>query len=204
MAVWSTCTCPTAEPMYSAAIDLFSARTWMTGTEWQSQPKAHSNAYWVVIKPQAKCRYRYSLKPIACMRSWHGNQPCSVDLVFGRYLQSRPAFIHHYPVPAFLLGCLFTGRRIGICEIWPGIHATQNCSISCQKRVIAENGVLEIARGCSRSGQLVVWLRFRSVDRRVAGSIPDSTNFLTNSSGQAILTLWCPCSPSSKIGTSYS
>ena len=32
---------------------------------------------------------------------------------------------------------------------------------------------------------MVVWLRFRPVDRRVAGSIPESTNFLTNSSGQA-------------------
>ena len=37
----------------------------------------------------------------------------------------------------------------------------------------------------SQRGQLVVWLRFRPMDRRVAGSIPDSTNFLTNSSGQA-------------------
>ena len=35
------------------------------------------------------------------------------------------------------------------------------------------------------SGQLVVWLRFRPLDRRVAGSIPDSTNFLTNDSAQA-------------------
>ena len=36
------------------------------------------------------------------------------------------------------------------------------------------------------TGQLVVWLRFRPVDRRFAGSIPDSANFLTrNSSGQA-------------------
>ena len=34
-------------------------------------------------------------------------------------------------------------------------------------------------------GQLVVWLRCRHGDRRVAGSIPDSTNFLTNGSGQA-------------------
>ena len=34
-------------------------------------------------------------------------------------------------------------------------------------------------------GQLVVWLRFRPMDRRVAGSMPYSTNFLTNSSGQA-------------------
>ena len=34
-------------------------------------------------------------------------------------------------------------------------------------------------------GQLVVWLRCRPVDRMVAGSIPDSTNFLTNSFGQA-------------------
>ena len=40
---------------------------------------------------------------------------------------------------------------------------------------------------------MVVWLRFRPVDRRVVGSIPESTNFLTNSSE---LTLWCPCSPS--------
>ena len=32
---------------------------------------------------------------------------------------------------------------------------------------------------------MVVWLGFRPVDRRVAGSIPESTNFLTNSSGQA-------------------
>ena len=32
---------------------------------------------------------------------------------------------------------------------------------------------------------MVVWLRFRPVDQRVAGSIPDSTNFLTNSFGQA-------------------
>ena len=40
--------------------------------------------------------------------------------------------------------------------------------------------------GCSRlGGQLVVWLGFRPVDGRVAGLIPDSTNFLTNSSGQA-------------------
>ena len=31
-------------------------------------------------------------------------------------------------------------------------------------------------------GQLVVWLRFRPVDQRVAGLIPDSTNFLTNNS----------------------
>ena len=51
-------------------------------------------------------------------------------------------------------------------------------------------------------GQVVVWLRCWPIDRRVAGSIPESTNFLTNNSGQAILTLWCPCSPSSKIGTS--
>ena len=37
---------------------------------------------------------------------------------------------------------------------------------------------------CKRrsGGQLVVWLRFRPVDRMVSGSIP---NFLTNSSGQA-------------------
>ena len=35
------------------------------------------------------------------------------------------------------------------------------------------------------SGHVVVCLKFRPVDRRVAGSIPDSTNFLTNSSGQA-------------------
>ena len=42
------------------------------------------------------------------------------------------------------------------------------------------------AGGCVvKSGQLVVWLSFRPVDQRVAGSIPDSTNFLTNSSGQA-------------------
>ena len=33
------------------------------------------------------------------------------------------------------------------------------------------------------SGQVVVW--FWLVDRGVAGSIPESTNFLTNSSGQA-------------------
>ena len=39
--------------------------------------------------------------------------------------------------------------------------------------------------GVNKGGQLVVWLRFRPVDRRVAGSIPESTNFLTNSSGQA-------------------
>ena len=37
----------------------------------------------------------------------------------------------------------------------------------------------------SKGGQLVVWLKFRPTDRRVAGSIPDSTNFLTNSSEQA-------------------
>ena len=34
-------------------------------------------------------------------------------------------------------------------------------------------------------GPVVVWLGDRPVDRRVAGSIPESTNFLTNSSGQA-------------------
>ena len=33
---------------------------------------------------------------------------------------------------------------------------------------------------------MVVGLRFRPVDRRVAGSIPEFTNFLSNSSGQAI------------------
>ena len=37
----------------------------------------------------------------------------------------------------------------------------------------------------NQGGQLVVWLRFRPVDRRVAGSIPESSNFLTNSFGQA-------------------
>ena len=34
-------------------------------------------------------------------------------------------------------------------------------------------------------GQLTVGLRFRPVDQRVTGSIPDSTNFLTDSFGQA-------------------
>ena len=34
-------------------------------------------------------------------------------------------------------------------------------------------------------GQMVVWLWFWPVDRRVTGSILESTNFLTNSSGQA-------------------
>ena len=37
----------------------------------------------------------------------------------------------------------------------------------------------------SRGGSVVVWLRVRPGDRRVAGSIPESTDFLTNSSGQA-------------------
>ena len=49
-------------------------------------------------------------------------------------------------------------------------------------------------------GQVVVWLRFRPVDRRVAGSISDSTFWLI--ALDKLLTLWCPCSPSSKIGTS--
>ena len=44
---------------------------------------------------------------------------------------------------------------------------------------------MESAKDTGIGGQLVVWLRFRPVERRVTGSIPDSTNFLTNSSGQA-------------------
>ena len=40
-----------------------------------------------------------------------------------------------------------------------------------------------------RASQLVVWLRFRPLDRRVGGSTPESSIFLTNSSGQATNTL---------------
>ena len=50
----------------------------------------------------------------------------------------------------------------------------------------------DVCRLCKHSLQrrlLVVWLRFRPADRRVAGSIPDSTNFLTNSSGQTTKTM---------------
>ena len=83
---------------------------------------------------------------------------------------------------------------------------------------------VEISIGDTYSGPMVVWLKVRPVDRRVAGSIPESANFLTvNGSGQGaldstlkqltsfrvsnilvlyflyfILTLWCPSSPSSK------
>ena len=35
------------------------------------------------------------------------------------------------------------------------------------------------------SGSVVVWLRDGSGDQRVIGSIPETTDFLTNSSGQA-------------------
>ena len=51
-------------------------------------------------------------------------------------------------------------------------------------------------------GQVVVWSRFRPVDRRVAGSIADSTNFLTNGSGQATNALVSLFTKQSIIGTS--
>ena len=35
------------------------------------------------------------------------------------------------------------------------------------------------------SGPVVAWLKVRPGDWKVAGSIPESTDFLTNSSGQA-------------------
>ena len=49
-----------------------------------------------------------------------------------------------------------------------------------------ENNFIELATYKSSWPPMVVWLRFRPVDRRVAGLIPDSTNFLANSSGQAM------------------
>ena len=44
---------------------------------------------------------------------------------------------------------------------------------------------LPITSSGFETAAVVRGLRFRAVDRRVAGSIPDSTNFLTNSFGQA-------------------
>ena len=48
------------------------------------------------------------------------------------------------------------------------------------------SGIISQDRGLAVWGvPVVVWLRCRPADRRVAGSIPETTNFLTNSSGQA-------------------
>ena len=57
--------------------------------------------------------------------------------------------------------------------------------------VLLEETDLKEASNCKQASKLLghsspsLWLGCRPVDRRVAGSIPDSTNFLTNSSGQA-------------------
>ena len=53
----------------------------------------------------------------------------------------------------------------------------------------------------NNSGPVVVWLTNWPVDRRVAGSIPETTDFLTECSGQALVSLFtkqCKLEPVSK------